>query len=201
MVNTDDVYVSKYLNVATVTERGLANMPLKIMHVKPEQINKDKPELKLVVTLSGLDKQLVLNKTNKDVIVGAYGKETDNWIGKVIVLEVGQSKYMGQPVKTISVRVPEQSFQGQGVSPASSFSPEKNLSVFKDFVSRYSENNRFSLISLGDNLVPEVFQGVFLNYLQAWLDECWIIETEKGCFEITEKGKRELGNATNENVV
>lgn len=58
---------------------------------------------KLVVSFDETDKLLPLNSTNANILFDEVDEDTDNWIGALIVLYVGETK-MGPGVK---VKVPE----------------------------------------------------------------------------------------------
>jgi hypothetical protein len=48
--------------------------------------------------------QLSLNHTNRRALLRAYGKESDDWIGKLIELRVGDLKYDGKLREAILVK-------------------------------------------------------------------------------------------------
>lgn len=66
---------------------------------------------KLMVQFHELDKSLVLNKTNADMIGDLYGKDTDGWFGKQIMLFTAPVDYQGKKVQAIRVRGPAASMQ------------------------------------------------------------------------------------------
>ena len=49
------------------------------------------------------------SKTNANTIMRAYGKETDGWIGKDIILFATKVDFRGESVPGIRVKVPTQS--------------------------------------------------------------------------------------------
>jgi hypothetical protein len=49
-------------------------------------------------------KKLSVNATNNEMLVDAYGYESDAWIGHVIELFVGDGQYKGKPTPMIKVR-------------------------------------------------------------------------------------------------
>ena len=59
----------------------------------------DKP----VIRFSGIQKGLVLNRTNSTVIAAAYGNETNNWTGKQITLFSTVVPFQGRMVDSIRV--------------------------------------------------------------------------------------------------
>lgn len=48
--------------------------------------------------------RLSCNATNSRVLVKAYGKESDDWIGKLVKLELGEIDYQGQARESIIVK-------------------------------------------------------------------------------------------------
>lgn len=50
---------------------------------------------------------LILNQTNKFFLIDAYGDETDDWIGKKIVIYVANIPYQGKMVSGLRVRLPK----------------------------------------------------------------------------------------------
>lgn len=66
--------------------------------------NFDDGTRKLFVMFSELDKGLVLNKTNADTIGDLYGRGTDGWIGRQVMLMTMPVDYQGKKVQAIRVR-------------------------------------------------------------------------------------------------
>lgn len=64
---------------------------------------------KLVISFEGKKKALVANKTNANRIAHAYGSNTDNWIGKEIILFTDLVDFQGNTVEAIRVRAPRRS--------------------------------------------------------------------------------------------
>lgn len=62
---------------------------------------------KPVVYFSGETKGLVLNKTNSNIITKIYGDETDEWIGKEVILYPAMVEFKGDMVEAIRVRAPK----------------------------------------------------------------------------------------------
>lgn len=59
---------------------------------------------KLGLRFVGKQKGLALNKTNYAVIANALSDETDNWIGKSIIIYPTVTDYQGTPTPCIRVR-------------------------------------------------------------------------------------------------
>lgn len=70
--------------------------------------NFDDGSRKLLVMFNELDKGLVLNKTNADTISDLYGRNTDGWIGRQVMLFTMPVDYQGKKVQAIRVRAPAQ---------------------------------------------------------------------------------------------
>lgn len=74
---------------------------------------------KLFIMFHELDKGLVLNKTNADMIGDLYGKDTDGWLGKQVMLFTAPVDYQGKKVNAIRVRAPASNGGPQaGYNPA-----------------------------------------------------------------------------------
>ena len=63
---------------------------------------------------AGLTQGLVLNVTNLDVLLEAFGSDEDAWIGRKIALDKVRASFGGRSVNAIRVRVPS----GASAAPA-----------------------------------------------------------------------------------
>ncbi len=61
---------------------------------------------KLVVHFDEAQKGLILNKTNSNVIAGAYGDETDDWEGEPVEIYPTEVEFKGNRVDGIRIRIP-----------------------------------------------------------------------------------------------
>lgn len=61
---------------------------------------------KLIITFQGKKKALVCNKTNASRIAYIYGPNTDDWIGREIVLFTDLVDFQGKTVEAIRIRPP-----------------------------------------------------------------------------------------------
>lgn len=59
---------------------------------------------KVVMRFKGLDKTLVLNKTNMNALVAAYGDESDTWINNKVQLIIIWTTYQGNPTEGIQIK-------------------------------------------------------------------------------------------------
>lgn len=63
---------------------------------------------KLFIMFHELDKGLVLNKTNADTIGDLYGRNTDGWVNRQVMLMTMPVDYQGKKVQAIRLRAPAQ---------------------------------------------------------------------------------------------
>lgn len=78
-----------------------------ISNVVLEEMEDDKtgmPMTKLALMFQGIEKGVLLNKTNSDVLVDCYGGDTDGWINKSITLYPTMVNFGGKAVPAIRLR-------------------------------------------------------------------------------------------------
>lgn len=95
-----EAYPSKYLKAADLRDR---NVMVVIDRVEIEDIGDD---TKPVVYFQGKEKGLCLNKTNANNIAIALGDDTQDWIGKEIILFPAMVDFQGRTVPAVRVRMP-----------------------------------------------------------------------------------------------
>ena len=100
-MNFDDMYPSSWLRAADFP----AARTLTITAITQEQVSPNEPP-KNTVRFAGESKALVLNKTNATVMYGAWGGDTDTWIGKQIELFSMPVQGPNGPTTGIRCRVP-----------------------------------------------------------------------------------------------
>lgn len=98
-MNLDDIFASKYLRAADLKGR---DVPVTIASCELQKLPKG--EQKLALYFKGKEKGVLLNKTNANRIAAMYGKDTDKWIGKDIVLFPTQVEFQGDMVDAIRVK-------------------------------------------------------------------------------------------------
>lgn len=92
-------FPASYLKAVDLQDR---NVTVTIEKVVMEDIGGDH---KPVLYFRGTDRGLVLNKTNANNISYALGDETDNWIGREIILYPTIVDFQGRSVDAIRVKV------------------------------------------------------------------------------------------------
>jgi hypothetical protein len=101
----EQCYGSKYLGAVDIGDK---NIRTRIAKVRKETMPQQggKPERsKFVIYFTTLDKPLVLNATNKNVLVDKLGKVPANWIDAEVGLFTEPTMYKGQPTKGLRLRM------------------------------------------------------------------------------------------------
>ena len=104
MPSYKDIYGedSPLLNAKKVKEQGLTGKPYTIKSVEPREI-KDKK--KLFLAFNEMDNELVLNKTNSEIIAQKLGDDYTKWPGEGVQLTLVKAKYNNELVDSIQVQV------------------------------------------------------------------------------------------------
>lgn len=102
-MNIDKAFPSKYLKASDFDD---VDMPCTIKHVRMEQVGQGGDEVpKAVIYFQEMEKGMICNTTNKNIIVKLYGKETNDWTGQKVVLWVNHDvQFKGEIVSAIRVR-------------------------------------------------------------------------------------------------
>ena len=94
---------SKYLRAEDIKQER----KFRIKAVTEEMFERDGgKEKKLVLWFTNDERGLVLNKTNNRTLRGAFGDDTANWIGKVIVVFPVMAEFRGKMTPGLRVRIP-----------------------------------------------------------------------------------------------
>ena len=86
---------------------------------------------KLVLTFQGKKKSMVCNKTNANRIAYMYGDDTDDWVGKEIILTSEFVEFQGKTVKGLRVKAPANGklqVQDRGTHKITTMAPADDLS-------------------------------------------------------------------------
>jgi hypothetical protein len=101
-MNLSEAFPSKYLKAGDLPEDRPAKATIE--SVEMEEIGMEKSK-KPVIHFSDWDKALVCNKTNGRAIAKALGSDnTDDWIGKTILLYRAEVEFQGDLVEAIRVK-------------------------------------------------------------------------------------------------
>jgi hypothetical protein len=96
-------FPSKYLKAADLNQQDV-NVVISKVEIA-DVGSAEEPESKPVLYFRGMEKGLVLNKTNAGVIAGLYGDDTDMWTDKPITLYEAQVDFQGKATLAIRVRL------------------------------------------------------------------------------------------------
>jgi hypothetical protein len=99
MTTTDELFPSKYLKHTDLKSDEVFT----ISFLSVEQVGMDKDE-KPVLHFRGVEKGLVLNRTNAKTIEKLYGKNCDLWKNKRVVLYPTEVEFKGESVMSIRIR-------------------------------------------------------------------------------------------------
>lgn len=120
-MKTSEAFPSKYLKADDLQGRDVA---VTIANVSLEDFDGDRgKESKLVIGFKGKDKKFIVNKTNCKTISKVLGSdETDDWIGKSIVIGPREIEFNGDVVWSIrvSLKAPAQAPAPKAAKPAPS---------------------------------------------------------------------------------
>jgi hypothetical protein len=98
-------FPSKYLKAADLQDRHIT---VTMSHVAMEKIAMDSEEVKPVLYFEHKAKGLVLNKTNSETIARVYGDESDQWLGKPIILYSAMVQFKSEMVEAVRIKIPKQ---------------------------------------------------------------------------------------------
>jgi arabinogalactan endo-1,4-beta-galactosidase len=114
-MDIESAFPSKYLKAADLQGR---TPTVTISHVATEEVGRDK-DRRPVLYFQGKEKGVVLNKTNATNISMGYGRDTDAWVGKPVVLFTAMVDFQGQTGPAIRIRpaTPQPSQQNNFQAP------------------------------------------------------------------------------------
>ena len=125
-MDMNDFITSNYYNSTNVPD-GVILEEIIINVVRKEFEENGVAETKAVVRLHS-GKALVLNQTRLTALVGAYGPNPNNWLGRTVLIKRGMTHYQGRPVACVDVQpiVPPR-IEGES-APASIAGPKSSPS-------------------------------------------------------------------------
>lgn len=115
-MNINEAFPSKYLKASDIPEEGQTVI---ISAIEEEEVGRDK-EMRPVLYFEGEEKGIVLNKTNATNISKLYGYETDDWVGKKVLLGTAWVDFNGQSTEGIRVYPPKRSSANKPLNPPKS---------------------------------------------------------------------------------
>lgn len=104
-MNIEEAFPSKYIKASDLKGQQVT---VKMERIEHETIGDDN---KVVLYFQGKEKGLVLNVTNKNMIVDTYGPETDEWIAQPVILYEAMVQYQSKMVPAIRIKAPPRAMQ------------------------------------------------------------------------------------------
>lgn len=117
-MNINDQFPSKFLKAADLNGSQIV---VTIKDCIVESIGEDR---RPVLYFAGKEKGVVLNKTNATNISDVYGPDTDEWVGKKVVLYTAYVDFQGRSVESIRIRKPKESEAKAPAKTAESVPPQ-----------------------------------------------------------------------------
>lgn len=84
-MDMDQVFPSKYLKAEDLGKRS-HEVTIASVQLEEMKDNDGGRSMKPMITFEGVEKGIILNKTNTETIKSLYGSESDDWIGQKIVI-------------------------------------------------------------------------------------------------------------------
>jgi hypothetical protein len=100
----DACYGSKYLSATEVGDRKIRTR-IERIRKQPLPQQGGGTRTKFILSFGALDKELVLNATNKNALVDALGRNPASWIGAEVGLFTGPTNMAGKPTRGLRLRV------------------------------------------------------------------------------------------------
>jgi len=98
IIKASEFNTSNYLNATTAKE--YEGTDLTIYEIGAETIRDVK---KMTIGFEKVEKLLVVNKTNREVLADAFGDETNDWVGKQVRLDIIKVMFDGQRTNSIAL--------------------------------------------------------------------------------------------------
>jgi hypothetical protein len=122
MPNVNVVYQSQFLNAGQL--KGQARR-VTIEGAAVEVLGQgERAAQKIVLKFSNVKPRLPLGKKNATRIASAWGPDTGNWIGHVIVLKLGKAFFNGAFVDSIEVDIPGDAAPQPAAAPPQQPAPQ-----------------------------------------------------------------------------
>ena|SRR6516164_3337528 len=100
----DDIYGSKYFSVSDLKD-GEPRFKIGKVEIAELREKNGATKRKYVMLFEGVEKGLVINKTNARKLAEAYGKQSSRWIGQMVQLYAEDTSF-GKGVRVRPLRKP-----------------------------------------------------------------------------------------------
>jgi hypothetical protein len=124
--------MGRYLSAADIGNRKIKT---KILGVHAEELRQQDGTMrrKAVLSLEGLDKELVVNTTNKVILKDGLGGNPSKWVGRAIGLKTAPRSFGGKVMKGIEVVILGEAFTAKGGSGLKPKQPKPTAKTHGDF--------------------------------------------------------------------
>jgi len=95
-----DIYGGNYLSAAMVKSEKLEGKSLTIKSTAVETIRERE---KILLSFNETGKEMLLNKTNAQLLSHAFGEDYGQWVGKRLMLKLTRRMFQGSLVDAIEV--------------------------------------------------------------------------------------------------
>jgi hypothetical protein len=122
----DACYGSKYLSAMEVGDRKIRT---KIARIRKQALQQQGggTKTKFILSFTTLDKEMVLNATNKTILVDALGRNPADWIGTEVGLFTEPTNMAGKPTRGLRLRVLNKPSGTAGTAPAPKPAPKPDI--------------------------------------------------------------------------
>ena len=100
----DALYGSKYLSAADIGDKKIRTKITKVSKAVLQQQG-GQARAKFILSFATTDKTMVLNVTNKNILVDALGRNPADWIGVEVGILAEPTTYAGKPTRGLRLRV------------------------------------------------------------------------------------------------
>jgi hypothetical protein len=114
-VDLETCYGSKYLSA---TDLGKRKIKAKIVKIRKEELkqNSGATRKKFILYFDAADKAMVLNATNKQILVEALGTKPADWLGTQVGILAEPVQFAGKTVMGLRLRVLDKPFAAPPVA-------------------------------------------------------------------------------------
>jgi hypothetical protein len=120
----DRCYGSKYLSAADVGNQRIRARIARIYVEQLQQQGGKPPRPKFVIQFTNIDKPMVLNATNKSMLVDSLGRNPAAWVNAEVGILVENTQFGGKPVKGLRLRVLNNPLSPSAPKPAPAPAPK-----------------------------------------------------------------------------
>lgn len=104
-MNIGAAFPSKYLKASEIPDGQFVPVTIDSVQIENLAMSSEPDEDKPVIYFVGKTKGMVLNKTNANTLMGAFGPETDDWNGKRVLLYSTETTFQGKSMPCLRIKI------------------------------------------------------------------------------------------------